>query len=111
MCHMAATPLGRSCLAAAGCLPRWLSRAPSLAPKQLQLLVMVLVSCQADWTAVEYFALLLRGHMWVHDRLGTQGWTSEAYKDTCPPHLKQQVSEQHQHHGQLTGSISSISGW
>jgi hypothetical protein len=102
MCHMAATPLGRSCLAAARCLPRWLSRVRSLAPKELQLLVMVLVSCLADWTATVYFVPLMRpgAETWVRGYMDTQDWTSSAYQETCPPLLVQQVSRQLLNHEQ-----------
>jgi hypothetical protein len=92
MCHLAATPLGRSRLAAAGCLPRWLARIPQLRSlRQLQLLLMVVVSCLADWTVTAYFEPLMRRGVLAKDRLGTLGYTSDSFKATCPPLLMQQV--------------------
>jgi hypothetical protein len=90
-CHMAATPSGRSCLAAAGCLPRWLSKARQVPRQLLPLLLMVPLSCMADWTRAVYFETLFRDRQWVEERVSTGGYTSEEILASCPLLLKQQV--------------------
>ena len=91
MCHLAATPAGRSCIAASGCLPRWLPLAPKLPAQVQQHLLVLPLSCRTDWTHEVYFEPLDRGGAWVHGKIGSQGFDTEAYADSCPQLLKQQV--------------------
>jgi hypothetical protein len=93
VCHMAATPAGRSCLAAAGCLPRWLPLAIQLQWRPQQLLLMLPLSCLGDWTCATYFLPLERGGAWVEDTICSKGRSSKA-KDSCPQLLRQQVQSQ-----------------
>jgi hypothetical protein len=91
-CHMAATTVGRRCLAAAGCLPRWLGQARQLPPKLLQLLLMLPLTCVTDWTTKPYFVPLYRGGQWTEGQISTgRGYDAE---DSCPLLLKQQVRSQ-----------------
>ena len=88
-CHLATTLEGRSCLADAGCLPRWLSRASELLPEQQQLLLMLPLACLPDWGQEEtYYVRLFRDGQWVEAQLDTQGW---ATPETCPLQLRHQA--------------------
>jgi hypothetical protein len=91
LCHMGATPAGRSCIAAAGCLPRWLSQATKLTPSLLQLLLTLAMNCHVDWRGVGYFELLYHGGQWVERALSTEGCASDRLQRSYPPLLKQQV--------------------
>jgi hypothetical protein len=93
--HMAAAPAGRSCVAAAGCLPRWLPLCTRLHAQVMQMLLMLPLSCQTDWTRTKYFQPLYRnlGISWLRlkDDIGTKGFDTKGYADSCPQELKRQV--------------------
>jgi hypothetical protein len=91
MCHMATTPAGRSRMAAAGCLPRWVCRAPEVEQKQLLVLVLLPLACVSDWTGRLYWETLYRGGQQVEMRAPSEGVDVEAYRRSCPPLLRQQV--------------------
>jgi hypothetical protein len=95
MCHMAATPAGRSCIAAASCLPRWLCSAGDQQLQQQTMLLMVALSCMTDWTAAVYWAVLeeaSQGRVVEKQLLPFDGMDIEAYRKSCPPVIRQQVA-------------------
>jgi hypothetical protein len=91
MCHMAVTPVGRSAIAAAGCLPRWLPSIRKLPPKLQQLVLLLPLTCLRDFTKEEYYLPLYRGGQWVADGLDVGACSSLEFQASCSPLLKQQV--------------------
>jgi hypothetical protein len=93
LCHLAATPAGRRCMAESACLPRWLLQLQHVQPWLRPLLLQLPLACLTKWDSRQYWCLLHTEGQWAAGQIATEGVKSDALNASSDKsRIKQQVT-------------------